>query len=138
MLAYRGIAQNAVRAIVIGTASTLALGWATNAQAQTATTAVTPAQDDEASSAPDGSRVDEIVVTARRRSESLQNVPVAVSAYNANRLDELQAKDLSGIQYSTPNLYLDQGDASNAVIYIRGIGQNDSGLCRPQCRRLCR
>jgi iron complex outermembrane receptor protein len=71
-------------------------------------------------------RLDEIVVTARRRAESLQNVPVAVSAFSAGRIADLQAKDLSGLQYATPNLYLDKGDASNAVIYIRGVGQNDS------------
>ncbi len=126
MLACGGIARTVLRGIIIGTGSTLAIGWATSVKAQTASTASTSAQDGQASSKPDGSRVDDIVVTARRRSESLQNVPIAVSAYNAARLDELQAKDLSGIQYSTPNLYLDQGDASNAVIYIRGVGQNDS------------
>lgn len=71
-------------------------------------------------------REDEIVVTARRRAESLQDVPVAVSAFDEDRLTELQADNLSGIQYATPNLYFDQGDASNAVIYLRGIGQNDS------------
>lgn len=74
----------------------------------------------------DDTRLDEIVVTARRREESLQDVPVAVSAFNADRISDLQAKDLSGLQYSVPNLYLDKGDASNAVIFIRGIGQNDS------------
>lgn len=68
----------------------------------------------------------EIVVTARRRSESLQDVPIAISAYDAEALSNLQADTLSGIQYATPNLYLDQGDAGNAVIYIRGVGQNDS------------
>ena len=75
---------------------------------------------------PDDGRLGEIVVTARRRSESLQDVPVAISAFSAHRIAELQANDLSGLQYSTPNLYLQKGDASNAVIYIRGVGQNDS------------
>ena len=70
--------------------------------------------------------LDEIIVTARRRSESLQDIPVAVSVFGADRISELQADDISGIQYSTPNLYFDQGDASNAVVYLRGIGQNDS------------
>jgi iron complex outermembrane receptor protein len=74
----------------------------------------------------DDGRLDEIVVTARRREESLQDVPVAVSAFNAERISDLRAKDLSGLQYSVPNLYLDKGDASNAVIFIRGVGQNDS------------
>ena len=68
----------------------------------------------------------EIVVTARRRAESLQDVPIAISAYDSTALSNLQADQLSGIQYATPNLYLDQGDAGNAVIYIRGVGQNDS------------
>lgn len=66
-----------------------------------------------------------ITVTARRREESLQNVPVSVSAFDESDLHDLQADDLSGIQYSVPNLYLEQGDASNAVIFLRGIGQND-------------
>lgn len=82
------------------------------------------AQDAAVTQADD--RSDEIVVTARRRSETLQTVPLAVSAFNEDRLNNLQATTLSGIQYATPNLYLDQGDASNAVIYLRGIGQNDS------------
>lgn len=69
---------------------------------------------------------DVIIVTARRRTENLQDVPIAVSTFNAGQLQELQADDLSGIQHAVPNLYLDQGDASNAVIFIRGVGQNDS------------
>ena len=69
---------------------------------------------------------DEIVVTARRREESLQDIPVAVSVFGEERISELQADDLSGLQYATPNFYFDEGDASNAVVYLRGIGQNDS------------
>ncbi len=69
---------------------------------------------------------DELIVTARRREESLQDVPVSVSAFDDSRIQELQADTIAGIQYAAPNLYLDQGDASNAVIYIRGVGQNDS------------
>lgn len=70
--------------------------------------------------------LEEVLVTARRRLETLQEVPVSVSAFSADRLKELQADDISGIQHSVPNLYLDRGDASNAVIFLRGIGQNDS------------
>ena len=127
MLACRHLARITLRGTIAGTCSVLTLGWAVAADAQTAQPVAAPVQADQASDAPsDGSRVNDIIVTARRRSESLQDVPIAVSAYGANRIDELQARDLSGLQYTTPNLYLDQGDASNAVIYIRGIGQNDS------------
>jgi len=83
------------------------------------------AADAEGDSAS-GYTLEEIVVTARRRQESLQDVPISVSAFSETRIQDLQADDLSGIQYSVPNLYLDKGDAGNAVIYIRGIGQNDS------------
>ena len=94
--------------------------------------AACPAAAQDAPSADQGVEPDEttnpgdIVVTARRRAESLQNVPIAISAFTADALSNLQADSLSGIQYATPNLYLDQGDAGNAVIYIRGVGQNDS------------
>lgn len=84
------------------------------------------AQDERAAAEPVAEESNTIIVTARRREESLQDVPIAVSAYDAEALANLQADTLSGIQYATPNLYLDQGDAGNAVIYIRGVGQNDS------------
>ncbi|WP_018997032.1 TonB-dependent receptor [Hirschia maritima] len=74
----------------------------------------------------DEGRLDTVVVTARRRAESLQEVPIAVSAFGEGRISDLQADDVSGLQYVTPNFYFDEGDASNAVVYLRGVGQNDS------------
>lgn len=67
-----------------------------------------------------------VKVTARRRNEWLQDVPVAISAFSEQQLSDLHADDISGIQHAVPNLYLDKGDGANAVIYIRGVGQNDS------------
>lgn len=84
------------------------------------------AQDTDTAPTVKKGLLDEIVVTARRREESLQDIPVAVSVFDGDRISELQADDLSGVQYATPNLYFDEGDASNAVVYLRGIGQNDS------------
>lgn len=71
-------------------------------------------------------RLDTIIVTARRRAETLQDIPLAVSAFGEEQTSRLQADDVSGLQYVTPNFYFDKGDASNAVVYLRGIGQNDS------------
>jgi iron complex outermembrane receptor protein len=51
---------------------------------------------------------------------------LSVSAFDAARLADLQAEDITGLQNAVPNLYLDRGDGANTVIYIRGIGQNDS------------
>ena len=70
--------------------------------------------------------LEEIVVTARRREESLQDVPMSVSALDSNRLFALQADDLTQMQFAVPNLYFDRGDGANAVVFLRGIGQNDS------------
>lgn len=77
----------------------------------------------------DGARaVEEIVVTARRREETLQSVPIAISAFNASELERLQADQLDGIQGAVPNLNLVQGrgSASSANVFIRGIGQPDA------------
>jgi len=70
--------------------------------------------------------IEEVIVTARRRSESLLKVPGAISAFSEDQLRDLQATDMRQVQYSVPNFYFERGDSSNAVIYLRGIGQNDS------------
>jgi iron complex outermembrane receptor protein len=75
---------------------------------------------------PGDLQIAEVIVTARRRAESLQDVPVSVSAFDAARIAELQAETISGLRNAVPNLHLDRGDGANTVIYIRGIGQNDS------------
>ena len=70
--------------------------------------------------------VEEITITARRKEESLQDTPVSVSAIGVNQLNRLQVSELGDIQASVPGLTLHVGDASNAVVYIRGVGQIDS------------
>jgi len=112
------IARNprlALRAALILGASTLAL-TAAPAMAQDAA----PQQDEQAGT------LDDIVVTARRRDERLQDVPVAVTALTSERLENLQASDIGALEGAVPNLTLHEGDANNAVIYLRGVGQVDS------------
>ncbi len=83
-----------------------------------------PAQAQEDGASP----IEEVVVTARRREESLQSVPIAISAFDASELERLQADQLDGIQGAVPNLNLVQGrgSASSANVFIRGIGQPDA------------
>lgn len=76
--------------------------------------------------AEEEARFDTVIVTARRRAETLQDIPLSVSAFGDDRIADLQADDVSGLQYAAPNFYFDEGDASNAVVYLRGVGQNDS------------
>ncbi|GIL38491.1 TonB-dependent receptor [Roseiterribacter gracilis] len=70
--------------------------------------------------------IEEVTVTARRREERLQDVPVAVTAFGPEKLRNLQATNLGDLQGSVPNIDIHVGDASNAVVYIRGVGQIDS------------
>lgn len=74
--------------------------------------------------------LEEITVTARRRSEDLMSTPVSVSAFSADEIKARQVERIHQIAQATPNLvFRDQAAASagnnNAVVYIRGIGQAD-------------
>jgi len=71
---------------------------------------------------------DEIIVTARRTEERLQDVPASVSAFSEERMAQLGATDSTGLQGAVPNLNIVQGrGSSNATnIYIRGVGQPDA------------
>ena len=71
--------------------------------------------------------LEEITVTARRREESLQDVPIALSAFSADRILNAGAPDITWLQQSTPNLTLQvaRGSNSTLIAFIRGIGQQD-------------
>ncbi len=72
--------------------------------------------------------LDEVIVTARKKAEVLQTTPVAVTAFSGAMLESLSASQLSSIGEFTPNMEFNVGEggsASQANIYIRGIGQSD-------------
>jgi iron complex outermembrane receptor protein len=69
----------------------------------------------------DGAKLDEVVVTARRRDESLEKVPIAVSAISAEQLGERQVRTDSDLQLSVPGLTIRQTQGNNSLTYsIRG------------------
>lgn len=72
----------------------------------------------------------EIIVTARKRDESAQDVPIAISAYSAAAIEARGVTQVDQIQNFTPNLTYQNspgfgGGTNVAAIYIRGIGQFD-------------
>ena len=71
--------------------------------------------------------IEEIIVTSRRREESLQEVPIAVTAYSGEFLEEIGAIDIVALTQSTPNTTLEVSRATNTTLtaYIRGVGQQD-------------
>ena len=74
--------------------------------------------------------LEEVVVTARKRSENLQDVPMAVSSFNADQLRNAQVDDILDLERMTPNITVTTtgGLVAGAVsVFIRGIG-NDAGF----------
>ena len=74
--------------------------------------------------------LEEIIVTAQRREERMQDTPVSITAFSGDHLSELSINDLAGIGSFTPNMNFSNspggsGGGNNAQIYIRGVGQND-------------
>ena len=76
---------------------------------------------------PPGQATSEIVVTARRRKEALQDVPIAVTAYSGEQLDRQGAIDITDIADTTPNVTLETSRGTNSTLtaFIRGVGQQD-------------
>ncbi len=72
--------------------------------------------------------LEDIVVTARKREESLQDVALSVSAMGQREIDANFATDLRDLVYVSPNVVLDdtnQGPGGVAAAYIRGIGVSE-------------
>lgn len=72
--------------------------------------------------------VDEIIVTtARRREESLQEVPLSISVMSGDDLERIGAADIIAVAQSSPNVTLEVSRGTNTTLtaFIRGVGQQD-------------
>jgi len=87
------------------------------------TSASAPAGNDEVKA----TTLETMTVTARKREETIQDVPVAVTAFTADALDKLNVQDIGDLGPQVPNLtiYAARGSSSTVTAYIRGIGQAD-------------
>ncbi|MBD9480025.1 TonB-dependent receptor [Pseudoxanthomonas sp. PXM02] len=95
--------------------SSMPLAWAQDAAPATA------------SPATNATTLDSVKVTARKREETLQDVPVAVTAFTAETLDKMAIEDIGDLDAQVPNLtiYAARGSTSTVTAYIRGVGQAD-------------
>lgn len=94
------------------------------------TFAATPALAQDAAPEAEAAQTDEIVVTARRREESLQDTPVAISAFSAEMLQDRQITQTQDLERITPSLQFKpagqlSGNSASSVVFIRGVGQVD-------------
>ncbi|MEE4277169.1 MAG: TonB-dependent receptor [Halieaceae bacterium] len=105
----RNVLAASVRSVSIAAAAALMLPLAPAASAQGATV------------------LEEVTVTARRRSESLQDVPIAVSALSGDELTMRGALDITEIAQAIPSVTLEPSRATNTTLtaFIRGVGQQD-------------
>ncbi len=77
--------------------------------------------------------LEEIVVTARKFEEGLQDSPISISAYTSQAIEKLGVTNIQQVAEYAPNVVFDftapvSGASSAAAVFIRGIGQNDFAL----------
>lgn len=78
-------------------------------------------------------KIEEVIVTAQKRAESLQDTPVAVTAFTAGVMKNKGIDNIAEVADFTPNLVFDttspiSGLSSGAAVFIRGIGNTDFSL----------
>ncbi|WP_198351201.1 TonB-dependent receptor [Flavisphingomonas formosensis] len=111
-----------MRAAISAGISVIALCSAAGAQAQSA-----PVQTAAAESAGDAQFGNEIVVTAQRRAETVQSVPISINAFGSKQLQDLRATTPADIATLSPGVFVtgSRGD-QNPVFSIRGLSLNDT------------
>ena len=82
------------------------------------------AQDESESSSPE---IEEITVTAQRVEENIQDVPLSVSAFGSEALEEQQVITPSDIQLNTPNVSFTAANFGGSSFSVRGIGSLITG-----------
>lgn len=109
----------------IGLAATPAV--AQDAPATSTEATVEAAAEPQADTAALADQSGEIVVTARRREESLKDVPIAVTVFSGALLERQGATDITDIGDTTPNVTIETSRGTNSTLtaFIRGIGQQD-------------
>jgi outer membrane receptor protein involved in Fe transport len=84
---------------------------------------------DAAPAAAAAPALEEVIVTARKREENIQNIPVAVTAVSAQKLDNFGLRNLEGIAASIPQLSIVRGSSgSGATISLRGVGSTFTSI----------
>ncbi len=94
------------------------------------TSSVAYAQQEEEADTAMTHSLEEIIVTARKRSESIQETPIAITALSTAQLEKRNLTNLMEVGAYIPNVVMNSspstsGGGNNSQIYIRGIGQSD-------------
>ncbi len=90
----------------------------------------TARQSGQSVEAEGNSGLDVIVVTARKRSENLQQTPIAITAMSGEMLEEMQVSNIAEAGQFAPNVNIQpvanlSGSSASLTAFIRGVGQTD-------------
>src|SRR3984885_175021 len=80
------------------------------------------------SSGNEAPALEEVVVTAQKRSENLQSVPISVEALDQKRLEDLHVTDFDSVAKYLPSVSFQTLGPSQAQIYFRGVTNGSDGL----------
>ena len=125
--------------LALGLAGILAITWSPAAGLAQDQTAPAEQADDEKQATAEGEAADdespyrtpeaseELTVTARRREENVQEVPVAVTVKTAEALEDAGTADIGELQGEVPNLsiYAGRNQSTTLTAFLRGVGQAD-------------
>lgn len=70
--------------------------------------------------------IEEIVVTAQRREQNLQDISISISVLTGEQLDNLRIEQPADLATYTPGMYVSKGIAGNPIFALRGIGMNNN------------
>jgi iron complex outermembrane recepter protein len=82
---------------------------------------------DASATATDSEAIQEVTVTAQRRNESIQNVPITIQAITGDQLKQLNVVNLNDLLKYTPNVTFSGNGPGTGNIFIRGLGLVGSG-----------
>jgi len=72
--------------------------------------------------------LEEVIITAQKREQSLQEVPVTVSAFSGTFIEEAGVQDIRDIAGLTPNLSIKTRSETETTVFMRGIGSLAPGI----------
>jgi iron complex outermembrane receptor protein len=70
---------------------------------------------------------DEIIVTAQKREENLQSVPISIQALNTRKLDELNVSNFNAFSQLLPSVSFQSSQPGSTVVYMRGVSSGGDG-----------
>jgi iron complex outermembrane receptor protein len=89
--------------------------------------AAAPAYAQTAVATPEVDMGNDIIVTAQKREENLQSVPISIQALNTRKLDELNVSNFNAFSQLLPSVSFQSTQPGSTVVYMRGVSSGGDG-----------